>query len=78
MTLYNDFVKDKFHSHNPPVKGLKASIVAYEDEGYLTLRLYRHNYEEYGKTQKMAINLWVNEVMQDLSTIVPISLEVFE
>lgn len=77
MKLYNDFVKDKFHSHTPPVKGLKAAIAAYEDDGYLTLRLYRHNYEEYSNTQRQAINLWVNTVLEDLSKIVPISLEVF-
>lgn len=77
MKLYNDFVKDKFHSHSPPVKGLKAAIVEYED-GYLTLRLYRHNYESYTQSQKQAINLWANGVLEDLSKIVPVSLEVFE
>lgn len=77
MKLYNDFTREKFHSHTPPVKGLKASIVEYED-GYLTLRLYRHNYEQYDGMQKAAINMWVNTVMEDLSKIVPIALEIFE
>lgn len=76
MTLYNDFVRARFHSHNPPVKDLLADIVEYED-GYLTLRLYRSNYNEYPERDRMRINLWVNSVMEDLSKIVPISLEVF-
>lgn len=77
MKLYNDFAKDKFHSHNPPVKGLKAAIFEYEEDGYLTLRLYRHNYETYDGAQKQKINVWANSVLEDLSKIAPISLEVF-
>lgn len=77
MKLYNDFVRDRFHSHSPPVKGLNAAIVEYEEDGYLTLRLYRHNYEQYSSMQKQQINLWANTVLEDLSKIAPISLEVF-
>ena len=76
-SIYNKYVQDRFKSHEPPVKGLRADIVEYQDQ-YLGLRLYRSNFEQYNAIDKNKIILWCNEVLEDLIQVVPISLEVWK
>lgn len=73
--IYDDALRAVFRSMPCPYEDLVAHVVEYEH--WLTLRLYRDNFESFGHFQKLAITQWVEEVMQTMSKFTTIYLEVF-
>jgi hypothetical protein len=76
--LYNDQVKAvvEIAKTKAPYKGFVFNVAEYE--GYLTLRLYRDNYEEFSEDQKVALGIWISDLMVSIRAITPCYLEVFE
>lgn len=75
MSLYDEAAKAIFKSHRPPYTSLIVDVAEYEE--WLTLRMYRDNFEKHTREQKQVIALWVNEVMAEMRSVVPTYLEVF-
>jgi hypothetical protein len=77
LSLYTKEIKAVINSKKPPYHGLVYDMVDYNGK-YLTLRIYRDNFEEFSDDQKVGISLWISEVMTAVRQIVPCYLEVFE
>lgn len=79
MSLYSQEIKQIVEAQRKrcPSHGLIFDVVDYNSK-YLTLRLYRDNFEEFSDNQRLGISMWISETMQLIRSIVPCYLEVFE
>lgn len=67
VSLYTPEVKSIFHSDKPPVKGFIVDVVEFDT--YLTLRVYRENFESYTQQQRWSIIVWLNEKIAAIRNI---------
>ena len=68
-------IEIEFRQHPLPYRNLIVDLVEFKE--WWTVRLYRHNFEEFATSQKDVIALWVSELMNNLSLFDTVYLEVY-